>query len=56
MVVKQLPAEFKVQLPAETGNPFPDVFRLKLKIFIVVETDRGHLQSPLIEAFYMHRP
>ena len=46
IVVKELPAEFQIQLAAELGNPVPDVLGLKLHIFLVVETDSGHERPP----------
>ena len=46
IVVKELAAEFQIQLAAELGNPVPDVLGLKLHIFLIVETDSGHERPP----------
>ena len=39
VVVKQLAAEFQIQLVAEMGDALPDVGRLHFQIFVVVKTD-----------------
>ena len=47
-IVKQLAAEFKVQLAAELADALADVRGLHGKVFIVVKTDRSHRKKHLI--------
>ena len=46
VVVKELAAEFQVQLAAELLDPFPDMGRLRLQIFLVIKSDFSHTSSP----------
>ena len=46
VVVKELAAEFQVQLAAELGDPLPDMGGLGGDILVVVKTDPGHMISP----------
>ena len=47
-IVKQLAAEFKIQLAAELADALADVRGLHGKVFIVVKTDRSHRKKHLI--------
>ena len=43
VVVKELAAEFQIQLAAELADPLADVFGLRLQIHVVAETDCCHM-------------
>ncbi len=48
-VVKELAAEFQIQLAAEVGDPVADVLRLELNVLVVVESLFEHVSlSPVL--------
>ena len=47
VVVEEFPAEFKVEFPAELGEPFADLLRLQGQIPRVVEAFSVHGESPV---------
>ena len=51
IVVKQLPAEFQIQLPAELVDPLFDLFRLRSEIFLIVKPNGSHDERPLSFVF-----
>ena len=46
VIVKELAAEFQIQLAAEFGDPVPDVLGLQLYVFVVVKADSVHTHHP----------
>ena len=59
VVVKQLSAEFQIQLAPELGNPVPDVLGLHLKIALVVKTDfrqNGRPPFPVLNTYRLILP
>ncbi len=42
IVVEQLASEFEIELAAEAGNAFADLFRLDAEVFVVVKADSVH--------------
>ena len=48
VVIEDLTAEFQVELSSEFIDSFPDVLRLKLDVFVVVETGSHALISPSV--------
>ena len=51
VVVKELAAEFQIELAAELFDPLTDVLRLQPDVLLAVKTDCPHWLSPL----YIHR-
>ena len=39
IIIKQLSAEFQIQLSAELADSIADVFRLQLDVFLRIKTD-----------------
>jgi hypothetical protein len=46
VIVKQLSAEFKIELVAESRYPVADMLGLHFKIFVVIEAD-SHKHPPV---------
>ena len=51
VIIEELAAEFKIKLSAEASDPFPDLFGLFIKIFIVIKPDFLHGKSPFVSNF-----
>ena len=46
IIIKQLAAEFQIELAAELIHTFTDLLALKLNIPVVVKTNFKHIQLP----------
>ena len=49
IIVKELAAEFQIELAAEKVDPLADLFRLHAHVFVVVKTDQLHTSSLRIQ-------
>ncbi len=45
VVIKEFAAQFQIQFAIELGYSFPNMFRLNLEIFLIIETNFHHVPN-----------